>query len=49
MRASSPASSGLPAPAASYTQFGPTVSESCRLYYVSFAPNVASTIDLIVH
>lgn len=33
---SSPTSAGLPAPTPSYLQFGPTVSQSCRLFYLNF-------------
>jgi hypothetical protein len=46
---SSPTSVGLPAPAATHLQFGPTVSQACRLYYLSFAAsgNLQSTINLL--
>jgi hypothetical protein len=46
---SSPTSVGLPAPEATHLQFAPTVSQTCRLYYLSFAANgsLASTINLL--
>jgi hypothetical protein len=47
---SSPTSVGLPAPAASYTQFAPTISQTCRLWYLNFTPGAASsTIDVLSH
>jgi hypothetical protein len=44
-----PTSVGLPAPTTSHLQFAPTVSQTCRLYYLSFAANglLPSTIDLL--
>jgi hypothetical protein len=47
---SAPTNVGLPAPAANYRQFAPTVSESCRLYYLNLGTNNApSTVDLLAH
>ena len=46
---SSPTSAGLPAPAGSYLQFGPTLSQTCRLWYLNLAPNLTSTIDVLSH
>lgn len=46
---SSPTSVGLPAPVAPHLQFGPTVSQTCRLYYLNFAAsgNLQSSINLL--
>jgi hypothetical protein len=46
---SAPTNVGLPAPAASYRQFTPTVSQTCRLYYLNLAGNGVGTIDLLAH
>jgi hypothetical protein len=47
---SAPTHDGLPAPAGGLLQFGPTVSQSCRLYYLNFgASSVSNTVNLLAH
>jgi hypothetical protein len=47
---SAPTHTGLPASAAGHPQFAPTVSQACRLYYLSFSGGaVSNTIDLLPH
>lgn len=47
---SAPTHVGLAAPAVGHLQFAPTVSQACRLYYMSFTTGAgSSTIDLLAH
>jgi hypothetical protein len=47
---SAPTNVGLAAPAVGHLQFAPTVSQACRLYYMSFTTGAgSSTIDLLAH
>jgi hypothetical protein len=44
---SAPTSAGLPAPMGSASQFGPTTSQVCRLWYLNFSPGATSTINVL--